>query len=291
VPIIEGIIMSHILEIMGKTRVVVKNGEVIEVGESELEWCPLIDKLSGVQKITSEEVKKDVESKIKDYGMFTASRKILGHDTFVTFGASEIMMSGLRSGFLDATVTACDGAGTVISNNPELVQGIGGRMPGLVKTEPIEDVINGIQKFGGSVLDTETASIDPVGGIKKAAELGYKKIAVTTADSTTAKKLRELEAELGLDLIIIAVHVTGVSKEEAQYLLENSDLVTGCASKYIRELAKPMVQVAAAIPLFAITKKGKDLVIEREKDVESPILITTTDLPVVPKHKQPRELK
>jgi len=283
--------MPHIMEIMGKTRVVVKDGEVIEVGESELEWCPLIDKLSGVQKITSEEVKKNVESKIKDYGMFTAKRHLLGHDTFVAFGASEIMMSGLRSGFLDATVTACDGAGTVISDNPELVQGMGGRMSGLVETEPIEDVINGIQKLGGIVLDTKTASIDPVGGVKKAAELDYKKVAVTIADSKTAKNLRELEAKLGLDLIIIAVHVTGVSKEEAQGLLENSDLVTSCASKYIRELAKPIVQVAAAIPLFCLTKKGKELVIEREIDIESPILITTTELPVVPKHKQPRDLK
>lgn len=283
--------MPHIMEIMGKTRVVVKDGEVIEVGESELEWCPLIDKLSGVQKITSEEVKKNVESKIKDYGMFTAKRHLLGHDTFVAFGASEIMMSGLRSGFLDATVTACDGAGTVISNNPELVQGMGGRMSGLVDTEPIEDVMNEIQKLGGVVLDTETASIDPIEGVRKAAELDYKKVAVTTADSKTAKSLRELEAKLGLDLIIIAVHVTGVSKEEAQGLLENSDLVTSCASKYIRELAKPIVQVAAAIPLFALTKKGKALVIEREKDIESPILITTTGLPVVPKHKQPRDLK
>ncbi len=283
--------MPHIIEIMGKTKVVVKNGEVIEVGESELEWCPLIDKLSGIQKITSEEVKKNVESKIKDYGMFTAKRHLLGRDTFVAFGASEIMMSGLRSGFLDATVTACDGAGTVISNNPELVQGIGGRMSGLVETEPIEDIITGIQKLGGIVLDTKNASIDPVGGVKKATELGYKKVAVTTADSKTAKKLRELEAEFGLELIIIAVHVTGVSKEEAQSLLKYSDLVTGCASKYIRELAKPIVQVAAAIPLFALTKRGKELVIEREKDIESPILITTTELPVVPKHKQPRYLK
>ena len=283
--------MSHIMEIMGKARVVIKDGQVIEVGEPELEWCPLIAKLSGVQQITPEEVKKNVESKIRDYGMFTARRQLLGHDTFVAFGASEIMMSGLRSGFLDATVTACDGAGTVISDNPELVQGIGGRMSGLVKTEPIEDVINGIQKLGGTVLDTETANIDPISGVKKAAELGYKKIAVTTADSKTAKKLRELEAELELDLIVIAVHTTGVSKEEAQGLLENSDLVTGCASKYIRELAKPIVQVAAAIPLFAITKKGKELVIEREKDIESPILITTTELPVVPMHKQPRGLK
>jgi putative methanogenesis marker protein 8 len=202
------------MEIMGKTRVVVKDGEVIEVGESELEWCPLIDKLSGVQKITSEEVKKNVESKIRDYGMFTSKRQLLGHDTFVAFGASEIMMSGLRSGFLDATVTACDGAGTVISNKPELVQGIGGRMSGLVETEPIEDVMEGIQKLGGIVLDSKTASIDPVGGVKKAAELGYKKVAVTTANSKTAKKLRELEAELGLDIVVIAVHVTGVTRKK-----------------------------------------------------------------------------
>ncbi len=283
--------MSHIREIMGKTRVVVKDGEVIEVGDPEIEWCPLIAKLSGVQKITSEEGKKNVESKISNLGMFTAKRQLLEHDTFVAFGASEIMMSGLRNGFLEATVTACDGAGTVISNNPELVQGIGGRMSGLIETEPIEDVINGIQKLSGTVLDTKTAVIDPVSGVKKAAELGYKKIAVTTADSKTAKNMRELEAELGLDLIVIAVHVTGISKEEAQGLLEHSDLVTGCASKHIRELAKPIVQVAAAIPLFIITQKGKELVIERVKDIKSPILITTTELPVVPRHKQPRELK
>jgi len=283
--------MPHRMEIMGKTMVVVKDGEVIEVGESELEWCPLIAKLSGVQKITSEEVKKNVKSKIRDYGMFTAKRQLLGHDTFVAFGASEIMMSGLRSGFLDATVTACDGAGTVISNNPELVQGIGGRMSGLVETEPIEDVIAGIQKLGGKVLDPSIAAIDPVAGVRKSSELGFRKIAVTTTDSQTAKKLRELEAELGLDLMVIAVHVTGVSKEEAQNILENSDIVISCASKYIRELAKPLVQVAAAIPLFALTKKGKELVIERAKDIESPILINTTKLPVVPEHKQPRELK
>lgn len=290
-PTIEGANMSHIVEMMGKTRVVVKDGKIIEVGEPEIEWCPLIAKLSGIQKITSEEVERNVEYNIREYGMFTAKRQLLGHDTYVAFGASEIMMSGLRSGFLETTVTACDGAGTVISNNPELVQGIGGRMSGLVETEPIEDVITGIQRLGGKVLNPSTATIDPVKGVRKSSELGYRKIAVTIANSQTAKKLRELEAELGLDLIVIAVHVTGVSKEEAQNLLENSDIVISCASKYIRELAKPLVQVAAAIPLFALTKKGKELVIEREKDIESPILITIIELPVVPKHKQPRELK
>ena len=38
------------MEIMGKTMVVVKDDEVIEVGEPELEWYLLIAKLSGVQK-------------------------------------------------------------------------------------------------------------------------------------------------------------------------------------------------------------------------------------------------
>jgi len=218
--------------------------------------------------------------------MFTAKRQLLEQDTFVAFGASEIMMSGLRSGSIEATVTACDGAGTVISNNPDLVQGIGDRMSGLIKTEPIKDVINGIQKFGGIVLDTKTAVID-CRWSKKAADLGYKKIALTVANPKTAKKLKELEAELELDLIVIAVHVTGVSKEEAQSLLENSDIVISCASKHIRELAKPFVQVAAAIPLFVITQKGKEILIERAKDIKSPILITTTELPVIPRHKQP----
>ena len=276
---------------MGKTKVVIKDGKVIEVGEPEIEWCPLISKMNGVHKIISDEVKKNMESKISDFGMFTSRRKLIGNDTFVAFGASEIMMSGLSSGFIETTVTACDGAGTVISSNPALVQGIGGRMSGLVETEPIEGVINGIQELGGTVLDPNTATIDPVGGIRKAVELGYKKIAVTVANSKTAKQLRELEAELKIDIIVIGVHVTGISKEEAQILLKNSDIVISCASKYIRELAEPLVQIAAAIPLFALTQKGKKLVIERAKDIKSPILINTTDLPVVPEHKQPRNLK
>lgn len=283
--------MPHIIELLGKTRVVIKDERVVEVGVPEVEWCPLFSKLRGIEDITSEEVKRNMEFRIRELGMFTPRRKLLDNDTYVAFGASEIMMSGLRRGFLDTTVTACDGAGTVISSNPALVQGIGGRMSGLIETEPIEGVINQIQKLGGTVLDPATAIIDPADGVRKAAELGYKKIAVTIADSDTAKTAREIESELGLDLIIIAVHVTGVNREEAQALLENSDIVISCASRYIRELAKPLVQVAAAIPLFALTQKGKELVIARAKDIKSPILINTMQLPVIPEHKQPRKLK
>jgi len=190
--------MPHIMEMVGKARVVVKDGKVVEVGEPEVEWCPLFAKLRGVQNITPDEVKKNMEIRIRDLGMFTARSRLSDFDTYVAFGASEIMMSGLRNGFLETTVTACDGAGTVIASNPYLVQGIGGRMSGLIETEPIEEIIEGIQKLGGTVLDPSTAAIDPVGGVRKAAELGYKKIAVTTADSKTAKNLRELELNSGL---------------------------------------------------------------------------------------------
>lgn len=282
--------MPHIMELLGKTRVVVKDGKVIEVGEPEVEWCPLFAKIRGIQKITPEEVKKNMEFRISDFGMFTDRRRLELED-FVGFGASEVMMTGLSRGLLDTTVTACEGAGTVISNNPTLVQGMGGRMSGLVETEPIDAIINGIQERGGIVLDPSTAKMDPVAGVKKAAELGYKKIAVTAAFAETAKELRKLEAELGLDLIVIGVHVTGLNREEAESLVENSDIVTSCASKPIRDVVKPLAQVGTAVPLFALTQKGKELVIERAKDIQSPILINTMALPVLPDHKQPRELK
>ncbi|WP_410509997.1 DUF2099 family protein [Methanosarcina hadiensis] len=282
--------MPHIMEMMGKARVVVKDGKVIEVGIPEVEWCPLFVKLRGVEKMTPDEIRKNMEARISELGMFTENRRLEFETTVVAFGASEIMMSGLNSGFLETTVTACDGAGTVISGNPALVQGIGGRMSGLVETEPIDAVIKRIEERGGTILDPATATIDPAGGVRKASELGYRKIAVTIADSKTAKEVRKIESESGLNLFVIAVHVTGVSREEAQELLDNSDIVISCASKYIRELAKPLVQVAAAIPLFALTKKGKELVIERAKEIESPILINTMPLPVMPEHKQPREL-
>jgi putative methanogenesis marker protein 8 len=282
--------MPHIMELLGKTRVVVKDGKVIEVGEPEVEWCPLFAKMRGIKKITPEEVKKNMEFRINDFGMFTDKRRLELED-FVGFGASEVMMTGLRRGLLDTTVTACEGAGTVISNKPTLVQGMGGRMSGLVETEPIDSIINGIIERGGIVLYPSTAKMDSVAGVKKAAELGYKKIAVTVAFAKTAKELRKLEAELGLDLIVIGVHVTGLDREEAHVLLVNSDIVTSCASKHMRDLVKPLAQVGTAVPLFALTQKGKELVIERAKDITSPILINTMALPVLPEHKQPRELK
>lgn len=279
--------MPHVMELLGKTRVVVKDGKVVEVGEPMLEWCPLFDKVRGIKKITKDAVRENMEFRIKDFGMFTDDR-ILEHEVFVGFGASEVMMTGLRRDFLDTTVTVCEGAGTVISNNPTLVQGMGARISGLVETEPIDGIINGIAEMGGVILEPSSAIIDPVAGVGKAAQLGYKRIAVSVVDPDTAKKLRELEAELDLELTIIGAHTTGLSREDALELIDYVDIITGCASKTIRDLIKPLAQVGTAVPLFAVTQKGKELLLERAKEVESPILINTMPLPALPEHKQPR---
>ncbi|AKB28158.1 putative methanogenesis marker protein 8 [Methanosarcina siciliae T4/M] len=46
---------------------------------------------------------------ISDFGMFTEKRKLELED-FVSFDASEIMMTDLSMGLLDTTVTACEGS-------------------------------------------------------------------------------------------------------------------------------------------------------------------------------------
>lgn len=281
--------MPHVMEILGKARVVVENGEVVEVSDPLISWCPIFDKARGITEITKEEIKKNMEFRIRDFGLFTSNRQ-LDMDVFVGFGASETMMTGLKRGLLDTTVTACDGAGSVISNNPDLVQGMGARISGLVETEPIDETINGISKRGGIVLDPSTARIDSVAGARKAAELGYRKIAVTVVFPETAKQLRDLEDELDLELTIIGAHVTGIDRDFAAELLKYVDIVTSCASKNIRELAEPLVQVGSAVPLFGITKRGKELLLERAKEVEAPLFVSSAKLPSLPGEKQPKDL-
>ncbi|MGB3908071.1 MAG: methanogenesis marker 8 protein [Methanomethylovorans sp.] len=281
--------MAHVMEILGMARVVVKDGKVIEVGEPQIEWCPLFEKARGIKEIDSEEVRKNMEFRIRDFGLFTPKRK-LEMDVFVGFGASEVMMSGLNRGLLDATVTVCDGAGTVITANPRLVQGMGARISGLVETEPIPEVIAGIEQRKGTVLDPQHASIDPVKGVERAAQMGHRKIAVSVIDELTASRIRELEKTHDIDVFIIAAHTTALTKESAVELLKYTDIVTACASRNLRSLVKPIAQVGTAVPLFAVTQKGKELLLERAKEVDSPILINTMPLPVLPEQKQPRDL-
>jgi putative methanogenesis marker protein 8 len=278
----------HEMELLGRTKVKVKDETVVEAGEPKIEWCPLFDKVRGIKQVTTEAAAGNMAFRIKQHGMFSPRRK-LEMDTFVGFGASESMMTGIIRGIIDAAVTVCDGAGTVITDNPSLVQGMGGWISGLTQTQPIKEVIEGIEARGGHVLSTQDARIDQYAGAKWAAD-GFSKFAVTVADAETAERLRALEVEADVRIMIVGVHLTGISPEDAGRLLAVADVVTSCASKHIREQIKPKVQVGTAVPLFGLTEWGKELLVERAKEVEQPLLINTMPLPVLPAHKQPRPL-
>ena len=281
--------MPHVMELFGKTRVVVKDGKVVETGEPVADWCPVFSKVAGVSKLTREEAKKNMEYRIRELGMFTPERRF-DYGVFVNFGASEIMMTALRRGLIDCTVTVCDGAGTVITSNPELVQGMGALMSGLIETEPIPEIIRGIESRGGVVIDKENAAIDQVNGLRAACGLGFKNIAASVVSPREAGELRKIEKEYGIGLILIGAHLTGIHDGEAGGLINKMDIITGCASRVVRRMVKPVLQAGTSVPMFALTQKGKELLLERAKEVDAPVLVNTAQLPVLPEHKQPRPL-
>lgn len=281
----------HVMELQGRTRVVVENGKVVEVGMPMTEYCPIFDKVRGIKKFTPKTAKENIEFRMKDFGMFTENRE-LEMEIFVGFGASETFMTALRRGLLDTTVTVCDGAGTVITSNPRLCQGMGSRISGLTETSPIKGLIKRIEAARGVVLDPDTAAIDQVRGVRKAVELGHRKIGVSIADLNTLKEIRSVEKASGAQVIAFGVHATGMPDSEAKEFIELVDMTTGCTSKWIRAgvAGKAIAQFGTAIPIFAITKRGRELLLERAKEVRDPVLVNTMVLPVLPEEKQPRPL-
>ncbi len=269
---------EHILEAIGRCRVIIRNGEVIEVGDAQITSCPLTKKFAHpISKLDKESVKANIEHRIKAWGMCTPRREVTDTREFVGFGASELLSFGLSAGMVDAVVLACDGAGTVIVTKPALVQGIGGRMSGLVKTVPYKEVIQRIEANGGVVIDKAHAGLDQTAGVAKAYAMGYKNVAVTVAIPAEAEMIRSLYP----DVMIFGVHVTGLDHDEAETLVTASDLVTSCASRTLREVAgkKALLQAGVAVPIFAITRKAKDLIIEKIRLSNDQVLFKTTKLP------------
>jgi putative methanogenesis marker protein 8 len=253
----------HVVEALGLTKVVIEDGKTKEVGTPRVEYCPLFNKYRGIEKITPEIVQKNIDFRINDFGMCTPKREMRMRD-FLTFGISELMAMAVSKGILECAVVVCDGAGTAVVTDPELVQGIGGRLSGVAETTPYPEIVDCLGRE--KVLDPETGRIDQVGGVELASRLGFKKIGVTLVSSRDAKKIRQ---RFGNHVVLFAVHTSGVSKKEAEELLETCDVVTACASKWIRKLApeKSLLQVGKRIPVYAMTEPGKKIVDERLKEI------------------------
>lgn len=271
---------EHIIEAIGRSRIVIRDGQIVEIGEARVKECPLAKRFAHpVPEITRENVKANIEHRIQAFGMCTPGRIVFGTGEFVGFGATELLGFASRAGLIDAAVLVCDGAGTVIVKDPALIQGIGGRMSGLVSTSPIMKVIRRIEKHGGIVIDKEDASIDQLAGVRWAYDVGYEHVAVTVASSGTAQRIR---GEFP-DALIFGVHVTGLTWEEAESMVAVADLMTSCASQTVRDAAgaKALIQAGVSVPVFALTKRGKEIIIEKIRQSDEQVLIKPMKLPAL----------
>jgi len=270
---------EHVMEALGRARVVIRGGRVVEVGKPLIEYCPLFHVARGIERLTEETIRENIELRIREVGMFTP-RRSFEPEKFVDFGVSETLMSALGRGLLDAAVTVCDGAGTVITEDARLVQAIGARISGLVSTSPIPSTIEHIERAGGCVLDERHATIDQQRGLERAIALGYRRIGITVSTVEDARACRRLERD-GVSVALFGVHLTGLTRDEAVEMAELVDVITACASRHVRELAgeKALLQAGVSVPVFALTQLGKELMLERMKDVSSPMLIRRARLP------------
>lgn len=254
---------EHIIEALGKARIKIQNGKVIDIQDSKIDYCPLFHKYRNIEKIDKKAIEENIKFRIKDFGMCTADREIRMKD-FLSFGISEIISTLLDDEIIDSAVIVCEGCGTIIVDEGELVQGIGGRVSGLVKTSPIPEII---EKIGyENVLNTENAEINQVEGVKLAINKGYKNIAVSIASADDSVKLNQIKKEHpNINIYSFAVHTTGLNKKDAEILFKNSDVITSCASKYIREIGdkNSLMIVGESIPIYANTEKGKEFLNRR----------------------------
>lgn len=255
---------EHIIEALGKARIVIKDGKVVEVREPMLSYCPIFDKFRGIKKLDKKSIQENIEFRIKDFGMCTGDRKLRMRD-YLSFGISEIIRTAMELKILDAAVMVCEGCGTVVVTEPEMAQGIGGRVSGLVSTTPIPELI---ARIGPEyVLDPHTARINMIEGVKKAIALGFKNIGVSVVSAKDARTLKKIEKEHGVNIYVFIVHTTGMSESEAIEVFKYADVITGCASKYVREqgMSSGAFKVGDSVPVFGVTERGQRLIEERIK--------------------------
>jgi len=283
---------EHLLE-MAKARVRVKDGKVEVLTDPGIICCPLRRDLYGIREESRETVERVLKSHMQELGMYAPSRVLELQEKPVSFGASEILMDAMKEGLVDSAVLVCEGAGTVVATRPDVLQAIGAHMTGLIKTEPIAEIQEGLVKRGCLLLDRQ-ATVDQVQGYQKAAAAGFQRIAVTVAGANAkeAALLREMRQKMGARPFLLAVHTTGISEAQSAVLAENCDLVWSCASKAVREVVGKIacLQMGVSIPVFALTDEGKRLLLNRALHFTGPLAMHRASLPLAPEGKQPQPL-
>ncbi len=61
---------EHIIEAIGRSRIVIRNGRVVEVGEALISDCPLAKRFAyPIPAITKDAIRQNIEHRIKAFGM------------------------------------------------------------------------------------------------------------------------------------------------------------------------------------------------------------------------------
>lgn len=252
----------HVIEALGKAEVVIENGKITYIGEPVVDYCSIFDNGQHNGDLTKEFIKSNINKRIDEFGMCTPQRSIDVEDT-MSFGTSETLKTNMINGNVDCVVGACEGVGTLLIDDADLVQGVGGRVSALISTTPIDEVMDKVGRE--NVLNPETAELNPLKGLEMAIERGYKNIAITIIPTEMVRDLRQYPKPEDVNIYIFVAHTTNVSKKEAEMLFDYADVISGCSSINIRETAeerKPYY-TGKKVPLYAVTENGKRLLNER----------------------------
>ena len=268
----------HVIETLGKVEVVIENGEITSVGSSEMTYCPMFHAMHGVDELNEEFIRKNINFRIEDFGMCTPDR-VVEMDDAVTVGISEILKTNMEKGNIDCVVGACDGAGTLLMTNPRVVQGVGGRVSGLISTTPIPEVIKKLEERDSVILDPKTAELNQLEGLKLALDNGYKNIAITILPSPMVKDIRDYPVDDDVNIYIFVAHTTGIEPDKVGMLFDNADIVTACASKAISEYADKYepYYYGVKVPIFCASEDGRRLLDIRLEKIGKPL--STNDYP------------
>ena len=249
---------KHVIEALGKAIVVIENGKITSISNPVVDYCSIFEKYQDNGDLTKEFIRKNINKRIKEFGMCTPKRSVKVDDV-MSFGTSETLRTNMLEGNIDCVVGACDGVGTLLMTDPDIVQGVGGRVSALVSTTPIPEVI---EKVGeDNVLNPETAELNPIKGLEMAISRGYKNIAVTVIPSQIIRDIRNYECGEDVNIYIFVAHTTSVSKEEAEMLFDNADVISACSSLYIRQEAEKRKSYYSGkkVPLYAVTNAGRKM--------------------------------
>ncbi len=228
-----------------------------------VEYCPLHETLYGTAHIDEKAVRESIEKKIAGHG-FCCRNRTFDAEPVVAYGASEMLQVWLETGRIDCAVVVCEGAGTVITANGRLVQAIGARLSGIVKTSPIKEIIERIRTEGGIIIDQDCAEIDQEEGVRRAFRLGFKRIAVSVAgfQAHAIADIRRFETDECVDVLVFSVCNTCIRNADVTHLAK-ADVVCASASKIVRSRIgnRALLQLGVTIPVYALTERGKELVL------------------------------